>query len=67
MTREVQLEPGTWLAGYSAPFLVPEGAIKSKLQGFGLQQIQFFDRDAAKPPIDPHKDPHYSDDWDTWI
>lgn len=60
------LEPGTWYAGYDAPFFVSRPMVTAALGRLGLVDVRFFDRSTA-PPVDPRLDPAYVDKWDTWL
>lgn len=69
------LEPGTWYAGYHAPFFVSRALVAAALGKLGLRDIRFFDRFAQTEnsvmhtalPVDPKLDPAYDDKWDTWL
>lgn len=60
------LEPGTWFAGYHAPFFVSQAMVTAALGKLGLTDVRFFDRSTA-PPVDPKLDPAYDDKWNTWL
>lgn len=40
--------------------------VESKASALGFGSIEWHDRDTDAPPVDPHGDPSYSDDWDEW-
>lgn len=64
----MRLERGTYYAGFSRPFFVPQGLIRSKLEDEGFTEIHFFQRGVGPtPPVDPRQSQNYSDDWDEWI
>lgn len=67
-SRALKLEPGDYYAGHHFPLFATDAEIARGLEKLGLTNIAFHDRTkAASMPIDPHKDPHYTDDWDAWI
>lgn len=64
----MQLEMGTWYAGFNLPFFVPKSMVKSELEKLGFTEIRFFKRDEGPDvPVNPRADSQYSDDWSEWV
>lgn len=56
----------TYYAGFSRPFFVTKGMISSALADRHVELTGIYKRESA-PPVDPKRDPKYSDDWDEWM
>ncbi len=66
MARTIQLVPGLrYWAGADLPWFVPESVVTSALRDIGFDAPQWHER-SESPPVDPHSDPAYLDDWSSW-
>lgn len=64
--RDIRLFPGVrYYAGVSLPWYVPRGIVTSAVKEIGFKDVEWHPR-AERPPVDPHDDPSYSDDWENW-
>lgn len=67
MQVQLILKPGNYYAGINRPWYASQEAVRSEVQStLGLTGIRFYPRKTPLP-VDPKKDPRYSDDWDEWI
>jgi hypothetical protein len=70
---EVKLYQGLWFAGVTRPSLITRDLFERGLRlalpiavAPSVGAFRWYTRDQT-PPVDPHKDPNYRDDWNEWF